>query len=151
MLFVNVAELGLLLAAVVLPVLLGMVSALMRRPWWWAAIVAVVVAMVAAIAPTPEPGEARLVAGGRSVPAHPGRRSGWAGVVGVVLDTPLAAPQCRPSWSGVKAELDIVICPEPRTWLKRRWGLQGQDRLGSRGAADRPALHLRHRPALCAE
>jgi hypothetical protein len=115
MLFVNVAELGLLLAAVVLPVLLGMVSALMRRLWWWAAIVAVVVAMVAAIAPTPEPGEARLVAGGRSVPAHPGRRSGWAGVVGVVPDTPLAAPQCRPSWSGAKAELDIVICPEPRT------------------------------------
>jgi hypothetical protein len=63
MLFVNVAELGLLLAAVVLPVVLGMVSAFMRRPWWWAAIVAVVVAMVAAIAPTPEPGEARLVAG----------------------------------------------------------------------------------------
>ena len=57
MLFVNVAELGLLLAAVVLPVVLGMVSAFMRRPWWWAAIVAVVVAMVAAIAPTPEPGK----------------------------------------------------------------------------------------------
>lgn len=61
--FVNVAELGLLLAAVVLPVVLGIVAALMRRPWWWAAIVAVVVAMVAAIAPTPEPGESRLVAG----------------------------------------------------------------------------------------
>jgi chromate transport protein ChrA len=63
MLFGNLAELGLLLAAVVLPVVLGMVAALWRRPWWWAAIVAVVVAMVAAIAPTPEPGEARLVAG----------------------------------------------------------------------------------------
>ena len=61
--FVDVAELGLLLAAVVLPLILGVVAALMRRPWWWAAIVAVVVAMVAAIAPTPEPGEARLVAG----------------------------------------------------------------------------------------
>ena len=60
---VNVAELGLLLGAVVLPLILGVVTALMRRPWWWAAIVAVVVAMVAAIAPTPEPGEARLVAG----------------------------------------------------------------------------------------
>ena len=59
----NVAELGLLLAAVVLPLILGVVAALMKRPWWWAAIVAVVVAMVAAIAPTPEPGEARLVAG----------------------------------------------------------------------------------------
>jgi type VI protein secretion system component VasK len=42
---------------------LGMVAALMKRPWWWAAIVAVVVAMVAAIAPTPEPAESRLVAG----------------------------------------------------------------------------------------
>jgi hypothetical protein len=61
--FVNVAELGLLLAAVVLPLILGMVAALMKRPWWWAAIVAVVVAMISAIAPTPEPGEARLVAG----------------------------------------------------------------------------------------
>ena len=61
--FVNVAELGLLLAAVVLPLILGVVAALMKRPWWWAAIVAVVVAMVAAIAPTPEPGEARLAAG----------------------------------------------------------------------------------------
>ena len=59
----NVAELGLLLAAVVLPLILGVVAALMKRPWWWAAIVAIVVAMVAAIAPTPEPGEARLVAG----------------------------------------------------------------------------------------
>src|SRR5215213_5711469 len=47
MLFVNVAELGLLLAAVVLPVVLGMVSAFMRRPWWWAAIVAAVVAGLA--------------------------------------------------------------------------------------------------------
>ena len=61
--FVTVAELGLLLAAVVLPLILGVVAALRKRPWWWAAIVAIVVAMVAAIAPTPEPGEARLVAG----------------------------------------------------------------------------------------
>jgi type VI protein secretion system component VasK len=60
---VNVAELGLLIAALVLPLILGVVAALMNRPWWWAAIVAVVVAMVAAIAPTPEPGEARVVAG----------------------------------------------------------------------------------------
>lgn len=60
---VTVAELGLLLAAVVLPLILGVVAALRKRPWWWAAIVAIVVVMVAAIAPTPEPGEARLVAG----------------------------------------------------------------------------------------
>jgi type VI protein secretion system component VasK len=60
---VNVAELGLLIAALVLPLILGVVAALMKRPWWWAAIVAVVVAMVAAIAPTPEPGEARVVVG----------------------------------------------------------------------------------------
>jgi type VI protein secretion system component VasK len=60
---VNVAELGLLLAALVLPLILGVVAALMKRPWWWAAIVAVVVAMIATIAPTPEPGEARVVAG----------------------------------------------------------------------------------------
>lgn len=59
----NLAELGLLLAAIVLPLILGMVAALMKKPWWWAAIAAIVVAMVAAIAPTPEPGEARLVPG----------------------------------------------------------------------------------------
>jgi hypothetical protein len=61
--FVNIAELGLLLAAVVLPLILGMVAALIKKPWWWAAIAAVVIAMAAAIAPPPEPGEARLVAG----------------------------------------------------------------------------------------
>jgi uncharacterized membrane protein HdeD (DUF308 family) len=60
---VNVAELGLLIAALVLPLILGVVAALMKRSWWWAAIVAVVVAMVAAIAPAPEPGEARVVLG----------------------------------------------------------------------------------------
>jgi type VI protein secretion system component VasK len=61
--FMNLAELGLLLAALVLPLILGMVAALMKKPWWWAAIAAIVVAMVATIAPTPEPGEARLVPG----------------------------------------------------------------------------------------
>jgi type VI protein secretion system component VasK len=60
---VNVAELGLLLAALVLPLILGVVAALTKRPWWRAAIVAVVVAMIATIAPAPEPGEARVVAG----------------------------------------------------------------------------------------
>jgi hypothetical protein len=60
---VNVAELGLLIAVLVLPLILGAVAALMKRPWWWAAIVAVVVAMVAAIAPAPEPGEARVAMG----------------------------------------------------------------------------------------
>ena len=57
---VNVAELGLVIAALVLPLILGVVAALMKRPWWWAASVA---AVVAAIAPTPEPGEARVVVG----------------------------------------------------------------------------------------
>ena len=61
--FVNLAELGLLIAVLILPLILGVIAALIKRPWWWAAIVAVVVALVAAIAPTPEPGEARVVAG----------------------------------------------------------------------------------------
>ena len=89
-----------------------MVAALRRRPWWWAAIVAVVVAMVAAIAPTPEPGEARLVAGDVMFLVM---AAVVAGLAWLVPDTPLAAPQRRASWSGAKAELDIVICPEPRT------------------------------------
>lgn len=59
----TLAELFLLLAVTVLPLVLGVVAVLLRRPWWWAAIGAVVIAMVAAIAPTPEAGEPRVAAG----------------------------------------------------------------------------------------
>ena len=57
------AELFLLLAVVVLPPVLGVVAALMRKPWWWGALGAVALAMVAAVAPTPEAGESRVVMG----------------------------------------------------------------------------------------
>lgn len=59
----NVAEAFLLLAVVVLPLSLGVLAALARKPWWWAAVAAVVLAMIAAIAPTPEAGESRVAAG----------------------------------------------------------------------------------------
>ncbi|HET6654440.1 MAG TPA: hypothetical protein VFH10_17515 [Nocardioides sp.] len=59
----NLAEVLLLLALVVLPVVLGAWAALARRPWWWAAAASVVTALVAAIAPTPEAGESRVAAG----------------------------------------------------------------------------------------
>ena len=59
----NVAEVFLLLAVVVLPVSLGVLAALARKPWWWAALAAVVLAMISAIAPTPEAGESRVAAG----------------------------------------------------------------------------------------
>lgn len=59
---VNPAEVVLLLAAVVLPVALGVLAALARKPWWWAALGAIVVALVGAIAPTPEAGESRVAA-----------------------------------------------------------------------------------------
>jgi hypothetical protein len=59
----NGAELGLLLAVLVLPVLLGAWTGVTGRPWWWAAAVSVAVMLLAAIAPEPEPGESRLVAG----------------------------------------------------------------------------------------
>jgi apolipoprotein N-acyltransferase len=59
----NPAEVVLLLAAVLLPVALGCLAAVVRRPWWWAALAAIVLAMIAAIAPTPEPGEPRVAAG----------------------------------------------------------------------------------------
>jgi len=59
----DLAELFLLLAVTVIPLALGVAVALLRRPWLWAAIGAVVIAMAAAIAPTPEAGEARVAAG----------------------------------------------------------------------------------------
>ena len=59
----DVAEVFLVLAVVVLPVVLGFLAAVARRPWWWAAVAAVLLAMFAAIAPTPEEGEPRVAAG----------------------------------------------------------------------------------------
>jgi hypothetical protein len=59
----NAAEVGLLLAVLVLPVLLGAWTGATGRTWWWAAAVCVVTVFVAAVAPEPEPGESRLVAG----------------------------------------------------------------------------------------
>jgi hypothetical protein len=57
------AEILLLLAVVAVPLVLGATAALVGRPWWWAALAAIVVFFVAAVAPEPEEGESRLVAG----------------------------------------------------------------------------------------
>ena len=38
-------------------------TAVLARPWWWGALLAIAVVFVAAIAPDPEEGESRLVAG----------------------------------------------------------------------------------------
>jgi hypothetical protein len=57
------AELFLGLAVFVLPIAAGAIARYVQKPWWWGAAVAVVVVFVAAIAPKPEEGEARLVAG----------------------------------------------------------------------------------------
>jgi hypothetical protein len=43
--------------------LVGAATRYLRRPWWWGAIVATVIVFIAAIAPEPEEGESRLVAG----------------------------------------------------------------------------------------
>jgi 4-hydroxybenzoate polyprenyltransferase len=58
-----VAEVLLIIAVLLLPVLAGAIARLAGRPWWWGAVLAVVVILVAAIAPEPEAGESRLVAG----------------------------------------------------------------------------------------
>jgi hypothetical protein len=58
-----VAEIVLLLAVVAVPLLIGAATALLARPWWWGALVAIGLAFVAAIAPEPEEGESRFVAG----------------------------------------------------------------------------------------
>jgi uncharacterized membrane protein YkvI len=58
-----VAEVFLVLAVFALPILAGAAARLLGKPWWWGAIVAIVIMLVAAIAPEPEEGESRLVAG----------------------------------------------------------------------------------------
>ena len=57
------AEILFVLAAFAFPVVAGGVARYAGKPWWWGAAVAVVVVFVAAIAPEPEEGESRLVAG----------------------------------------------------------------------------------------
>jgi hypothetical protein len=58
-----VAEIGLFVAVLVVPLLIGAVARFLRRPWWWGALLAAAVVFVAAIAPEPEAGESRLVLG----------------------------------------------------------------------------------------
>jgi hypothetical protein len=57
------AEVLLVLAVFVFPLIAGAVARYAARPWWWGAAVAVALLLVAAIAPEPEQGESRLVAG----------------------------------------------------------------------------------------
>jgi hypothetical protein len=57
------AEIALLVAVVALPLAIGVATVFLSRPWWLGAVVAVVLAFIAAIAPEPEEGESRLVAG----------------------------------------------------------------------------------------
>jgi hypothetical protein len=57
------AEVFLVVAVFALPVVAGVIARFAGRPWWWGAAFAVVVVFVAAIAPEPEEGESRLVAG----------------------------------------------------------------------------------------
>jgi hypothetical protein len=58
-----VADVLVLLAVVAVPLGIGALTAYLERPWWWGALVAVVLAVVALVAPEPEEGESRLVAG----------------------------------------------------------------------------------------
>ena len=57
------AEVLLLLAAIAVPLILGAATSYFARPWWWGALVSVAVFLVAAIAPEPEEGEARVSGG----------------------------------------------------------------------------------------
>jgi hypothetical protein len=58
-----VAEIGLFVAVLIVPVLIGAAARYLRRPWWWGALLAAVVVFVAAIAPEPEEGESSRVLG----------------------------------------------------------------------------------------
>jgi hypothetical protein len=57
------AEVLLVVAAFGLPIAIGGLTACLARPWWLGALVAILIFWVAAIAPTPEEGESRIVAG----------------------------------------------------------------------------------------
>ena len=57
------AEIVFLIAVLVLPLAIGAATVYLARPWWWGAALAVAIVFVAAIAPEPEEGESRLVAG----------------------------------------------------------------------------------------
>ena len=57
------AEVGLLLAVIAVPILIGVVVAFLQRPWWWGAVAAICVFLVAALAPPPEEGESRVALG----------------------------------------------------------------------------------------
>ena len=59
----QMAEIGLLLAVIAVPILIGAATAYLRRPWWWGAVVAICVFLVAALAPAPEEGESRVALG----------------------------------------------------------------------------------------
>jgi cobalamin synthase len=58
-----VAETLFLLAVLAVPLGVGAATVFLHRPWWWGAILAIALVFVAAIAPEPEEGESRLVAG----------------------------------------------------------------------------------------
>ena len=57
------AEVGLLLAVVALPIVIGAAMSYLRRPWWWGAAAAITIFLVAALAPSPEEGEPRVSLG----------------------------------------------------------------------------------------
>jgi hypothetical protein len=57
------AEVLFFVAVIGVPLVIGAATVYLSRPWWWGAILAIVLVFVAAIAPEPEEGESRLVAG----------------------------------------------------------------------------------------
>jgi len=59
------AEVGLLLAVIAVPILIGAGMSYLRRPWWWGAVAAICILVIAALAPPPEEGESREALGDR--------------------------------------------------------------------------------------
>ena len=55
------AEVGLLLAVIAVPILIGVGMSYLRRPWWWGAVAAICIFVIAALAPPPEDGEWKIV------------------------------------------------------------------------------------------
>ena len=59
------AEAGFLVAAIAVPILIGVGMSYLRRPWWWGAVAAICIVVVAALAPPQAEGESRLKFGDR--------------------------------------------------------------------------------------
>jgi hypothetical protein len=59
------ADVGLMLAVIAVPIVIGVGMSYLRRPWWWGAAAAICIFVIAALAPPPEEGKSHEALGDR--------------------------------------------------------------------------------------